>query len=227
VSPRRYGFLAAYPALTLAFAILAHVLAEAAGSRDGLHTLLSPVHLGLAVAAVVALGWAALAFGLHRPPAERRRRLALLAAAVDGRCGALRIASDLLLQATVAGGTLAIEGISFDPARLAPAILGAVAALVFGALVLRAARAGAPRIAAFFAAHLRIARLRPLATDWLTMPAAVPARARHYALFIPNRPPPRSSRLRPSSSCNFSGRDVSCSVFSGAPSRRSLFSFSS
>jgi len=197
VSPRRYGFLAAYPALTLAFAILAHVLAEAAGSRDGLHTLLSPVHLALGVAVVGSFGWAALAFGLHRPPAERRRRLALLAAAVDGRSGIRRIATDLALQAAVAGGTLAIEGVSFDPARLVPAILGAVAALVFGALVLRAARAGAPRIAAFFAAHVRIARLRPLATDWLTVPAAVPARARHYALFIPNRPPPRSSRLHP------------------------------
>jgi len=197
VSPRRYGFLAAYPALTLAFAILAHALAEALGSRDGLHSLASPVHATLAAAALGAVTWAALALGLHRPPAERRRLLALLAAAVDRRPGVLRIGTDLVLQATVAGGTLAIEGISFDPARIAPALLGALAALVFGALVLRAARTGAPRIAAFFAEHVAIVRIRLLSADLFPAPRPVPVRVRHYALFIPNRPPPRPSRFRP------------------------------
>jgi len=197
VSPRRYGFLAAYPALTLAFAMLAHVLAEALGSRDGLHSLASPVHATLAAVALAAVGCAAIAFGVHRPAAERRRRLALLAAAVDRRPGVLRIGIDLSLQAAVAAGTLAIEGISFDPGRLAPAILGALAALVFGALVLRAARAGAPRIAAFFAEHVAVPRIRLLATDLLPAPCPVPVRSNHYALFVPNRPPPRSSRFRP------------------------------
>jgi hypothetical protein len=197
VSPRRSGALAAYPALTLAFAILAHVSAEALGSTGGLHTLASPVHVSLAVAALAAVGWAAIAFGFHRPPAERRRRLALLAAAVDRRPGPLRLGLDVALQAVVAGGTLAIEGVSFDPARIAPALLGAVAALVFGALVLRAARAGAPRIAAFFAQHAPAIGPRPPACDWNFAPPALPARARHYALFIPNRPPPRWSLVRP------------------------------
>ncbi len=197
MSPRRSGFLAAYSALTLAFAILAHVLAEALGARDGLHSLASPVHATLAAAAFAAVAWAAHAFGFHQPAPERRRRLALLAAAVDRRPGVWRIGSDLALQAAVAGGTLAIEGISFDPARLAPAILGALAALVLGALVLRAARTGAPRIAAFFARHVAIVRVRLPAGDLFPAPRPVPVRSRHYALFIPNRPPPRPSRFRP------------------------------
>jgi hypothetical protein len=193
VSPRRLGFIAAYPALTLAFAILAHVLAEALGSTTGLRTLLSPVHAGLALAAGLAFGWAAVALGIHRPSAERRRRLALVAAAVDRRPGLGRMASDVALQATVAFGTLALEGISFDPARFGLAVCCALAALAFGSLLLRAARAGAPAIAAFLASHDAIVRIRPLAI-YRRAPAPVsPERSRLYALFVPNRPPPALS----------------------------------
>lgn len=185
-----------FPALTLAFAILAHVLAEALGSRSGLLGLLTPVHASLAAAAVTAFGWSALTLGLNRPAAERRRRLALLAAAVDRRSGFGRLAGDLAIQGSVAFGTLALEGTSFEPSRLWLALGCAFAALGFGALVLHAARRGAPRIAAFFAAHTRVVRVRPLASGRIAPPPLLPQRRRAYALFIPNRPPPRPSRFR-------------------------------
>jgi hypothetical protein len=197
VAPRRLGFPAAYPALTLAFAIVAHVLAEALGSRSSLGGLLTPVHAALGSAALAALAWAAFALGLHRPAAERRRRLALIAAAVDRRSGFGRAVLDAGLQGAVAFGTLAIEGIRFEPGRLWLALGCALGALFFGALVLRTARRGAPRIAAFFAPHARIVRVRPLAHGPLCPPPPLAVRSRLYALFIPNRPPPRPFRYAP------------------------------
>lgn len=192
---RRLGPAALYFGITLAFAMAAHVLLELFGARDGAFTLVNPVHAALALASVFAFAAASLPLGLGRSAAERRRRLALFAAALPQRGQAPHfLGAAVLAQAAIAAGSLVAEGVVFDPSRVALAVACGVLAVAFGALLTRAMPLRIVRLVAVFASA---ACTPPAARDrdrGRAGRAFVPRRA-HYALFVPNRPPPRLSAI--------------------------------
>lgn len=171
-------------ALTFSCAVLVHGAAHAAGDRGFAWD--SPIHVALVAVALALLGGAAAALGFGRPAAERRRRLALVRAALPAGSPA-GAARGLLAQAAIAGAIFLSEGTVVAPDRVALAVLCGLIALAVSTFVFRR---GPRHIVAVLAA-LHEARERSAAAPPRRTGAPLPALAAgDYRLFVPNRPPP-------------------------------------
>ncbi|MFN2461001.1 MAG: hypothetical protein ABR591_09980 [Candidatus Velthaea sp.] len=193
---RRLAPTSLYFGVTLAFAMAAHVLVELFGARDGVVALVNPVHGALALASLAAFAAASFSLGLGRSRgSERRRRLALFAAALPRRGHAPQfVAAAVVAQTSIAAGTLAAEGVVLDPSRIVVAAACGLLAVAFGAWLTRSMPARIIRLAAIFASTVRPA-LPTRDRDAAGARRASTPRRRHYALFVPNRPPPRLSAI--------------------------------
>jgi hypothetical protein len=135
VRPWRLGPWLIYAGLTIPIGLLAHFVFEQvggvvrrSGSVESDHALL----VAFATAALAAVVW----FLRRGSSAERRRRLALVRAALPR--GARLFAYGSMVQAVVAVGTLGAEGVSVRPAGLSIAIVAGLVGVLLGSLIFRA-----------------------------------------------------------------------------------------
>lgn len=184
MTPRRRAAFALRGALTFSCAVLVHGAVHAVGARSFVWD--SPAHGLMLAAALALLAVVAVPLGLIGPPRERRRRLALVRAAL-GPLGPRGWAAGIAGQAAIAAALLGAEGASLAPERLLPALLSGLLALLCTTLLLAA---GGERV---------VALLIALATTGVRPPAPATARRRlaprlraadPYRLFVPTRPPP-------------------------------------
>jgi hypothetical protein len=184
MTPRRRAAFALRGALTFSCAVLVHGAVHAVGDRSFVWD--SPAHGVMLALALALLAVVAVPLGLVGPRAERRRRLALVRAAL-GPASAGGLAAGIAGQAAIAAALLGAEGASLAPERLLPALLSGLLALLCTTLLLAA---GGERVVALLVA---------LATVSARSAAPVAARRRlaprlraaePYRLFVPNRPPP-------------------------------------
>jgi len=184
MAPQRHAAVGLWAALTFSSAVLVHGVIHAIGDRAFVWD--SPAHTVMLAAAVVMLGAVAVPLGFLLPARERRRRLALVRAALGSQRPAV-IALGLLTQAGIAGLLLVVEGATLQPERLATALACGLVALFCSTFMFRATR---DRVVALLVALA--------AATGPTVPRSVvrrslrrPARATvPYRLFVPNRPPP-------------------------------------
>jgi hypothetical protein len=174
-----------YFGLTVPFAILAHLAFDVTDAGLSWAVLLRPAHLALVALMAVATAAAAFGLGYGLPDAERRRRIALVRAALRlDRYPLLGPAAGAVAQAMIVLSTLSLDEAALQPERLALAVVVGVLAVVAGSLAIRTAErrvldlalARAPRVRT----HLTTARRR----------VALPRTARLSTLFRPNRAPP-------------------------------------
>jgi hypothetical protein len=174
-----------YFGLTVPFAILAHLAFDLTDAGPSWSVLLRPAHLALVALMAVATAAAAYGLGYGLPDAERRRRVALVRAAlrVDRR-PLLGPAVGAVVQAMIVLSTLSLDEAALHPERVALAVVVGVLAVLAGSFAIRIAErrvldlalAHAPRVRA----RLATARRR------ITLPRT----ARLSTLFRPNRAPP-------------------------------------
>ncbi len=181
--------LGVYAALALPIAALVHVGLEVAVSPSGTGSVFTLRHglLGLVVALVLAV--TLRRSGLIAAPADRKRNARLLAAALPARGrGAGFLTATVVAEFGFVIATMLLEGTLPDPASSAAALACAAAALVIASCLVWAHRA---RVVATFGVH-RTRAVRGLRTLRRGMRARVLPRAgaAHFALFVPNRPPP-------------------------------------
>ncbi len=124
-----------YAGLTLPIGLFGHVLFEQVGVVVRRFGDVELDHTILAACAAVVLLAAVLALR-HGSHAERRRRLALLLATLPS--GARLTLAGMLLQTLVAAGTLTLEGVAVDPARLGLALIAGVVGVLLGSFMFRA-----------------------------------------------------------------------------------------
>jgi hypothetical protein len=184
MTPQRRAAFGLWAALTFSFALLVHGAIHAAGGESFVWD--SPDHLVMLAAAFGLLGSVAVPLGLVGPARERRRRLALVRAML-GPVTPRVVAFGMLVQAALAVLLFAPEGVTFEPDRIAQAIVSGLIALLCSAFLFRATR---DRVVALLSALVTaLAPAPPRAT--LRRRAPRPARATvPYRLFVPNRPPP-------------------------------------
>jgi hypothetical protein len=121
-----------YAALTAPIGLFAHFAFEAYCRRDGGFSPFEPDHLAWLTVVFGAI--AAVVFALRRGTRdERRERLAVLRASVPRGIG-LVVATGTV-QLSLAGITLALEDLAFDPTRAAFAAVLAIATALAGAVV--------------------------------------------------------------------------------------------
>ncbi|HEY0393839.1 MAG TPA: hypothetical protein VGD01_05035 [Candidatus Elarobacter sp.] len=182
--PRRRAAFGLWAALTFSAAVLVHDAIHAAGSRSFVWD--SPAHVVMLVAALGLLAAVAAPLGLVGPARERRRRLALVRAAL-GPVRPAVAAVGLAVQGALAALFFLAEGASLEPERLALALLCGLVALLCSAFLFRATR---DRVVALLVALVAtVAPAPPAATQRRHVPRPQRATA-PYHLFVPNRPPP-------------------------------------
>lgn len=184
MSPRKRKALALRAALTFSCAVLVHGVIHAAGSGGFVWD--SPAHLVMLAVALALLGGIAGPLGLAGPARERRRRLALVRAALPRTRGA-ELGWVLATQAALAVLLMGAEGTVLDPQRLAIALVCGVAALVFSALLLARCER---RVVALFQALAATAGRRDRSCVIVRRAPRVVHVAAPFRLFVPNRPPP-------------------------------------
>jgi hypothetical protein len=140
-----------YAGLTLPIGLFGHVLFEASG---GVVRRLGDIELDhIILFTCAALAFAFTVGALRRGNArDRKRRLALLRAALPGR-------SQLLLtgiagQGLVAAATLGLEGIEVDPSRVVVALAVALIGILLGAMAFESVEADLIAILVAFAVAL-------------------------------------------------------------------------
>jgi hypothetical protein len=188
MSSRRRAAFGLWAALTFSAAVLVHGVVHAVGSQTFVWD--SPAHGVMLAAGLGLLGAVAVPLGLIGPARERRRRLALVRAAL-GPASPTLAGFGLAVQALVATLLLAAEGASLEPERFALAVVCGLLALLCTGFLFRATR---DRVVALLAALVAAVAdtTRPPA---LRRFALRPARATvPYRLFVPNRPPPTLAR---------------------------------
>jgi hypothetical protein len=184
MAPQRHAAVGLWAALTFSSAVLVHGVIHAIGDRafvwdSSAHTVMLAVALGMLAAVAVPLG-------LLEPSRERRRRLALVRAALGAQRPAV-VGLGLLTQAGIAGLLLVVEGATLAPDRLAMALICGLVALLCSTFMFRATR---DRVVALLAA-LAAATGPIVPRSVLRRSLRSPARATvPYRLFVPNRPPP-------------------------------------
>jgi hypothetical protein len=174
-----------YFGLTVPFAILAHLAFDLTDAGLSWAVLLRPAHLGLLALMAVATAAAAYGLGFGLPDAERRRRIALVRAALRvERYPLLGPAAGAVAQAMIVLATLSLDEAALHPERLVLAILVAVLAVLAGAFAVRRAERAVLAIALARAPRIRTrlgtARRR----------VSLVHTARLSTLFRPNRAPP-------------------------------------
>jgi len=197
VTFRRLRSLAGLAAAIVPFAIIVHLVAEAAAvGRDGLCIGFLVRHSYFGGLFLAAVAWFGSTAGLNRPARERRRRCALLRADLKaaGRPHSLIV----LIGANVAffGLTQAVEGMPIASGALALALGVALAGSLLAALLVflfgeSIAAAGLESVIG--TAPLHRGASGALRREWAII---VPRRATSaFSLFVPNRPPPTASQL--------------------------------
>ncbi len=184
MSPRRRAAVGLWVALTFSFAVLVHGVIHAVGS--GTFVWDSPAHVVMLFGALVLLAGIAGRLGFGGRASERRRRIALVRS-VLGEYTAATAAIGVATQAAVAVLLFVAEGESLEPARLLPAILAGIVALLCSALIFRATR---DRVVAFLIA---LAAPQPASLPRASLRRRVARLARTgvaHRLFVPTRPPP-------------------------------------
>lgn len=179
------GAWSLYLGLAVPFAILAHLVFDVTDAGLSWAVLLRPAHCALLALAGAAALATAYGLGAGVPGPERRRRLALVRAALQiERRPLLRFAVAAVAQAMIVLATVSLDEATLHPQRLLLAVLGAILAVVASGLAIRIAERRVidlilrvPRRPGLRRAS-RIRRVRALRS------------LRAYALFRPNRPPP-------------------------------------
>jgi hypothetical protein len=184
MAPQRRAAVGLWAALTFSSAVLVHGVVHAIGDRSFVWD--SPAHAIMLVAALGLLAGVAVPLGLVGPASERRRRLALVRAALGTRGPALA-GVGLLTQAGIAALLLTAEGASLEPERLALSLACGLAALLCSGFLFRVTRERVVALLVALAAETLVAVPRAVVLRGLRRPvrATVP-----YRLFVPNRPPP-------------------------------------
>jgi hypothetical protein len=184
MAPQRRAAVGLWAALTFSSAVLVHGVVHAIGAQAFVWD--SPAHVVMLLAALGLLGGVAAPLGLVGPARERRRRLALVRAALTS-LGPVLAGVGLVTQAGIAALLLLAEGASLDPERLILALACGLLALLCSAFIFRATR---DRVVALLVA-LAAASRPPVSHAVVRRSLRRPARATvPYRLFIPNRPPP-------------------------------------
>jgi hypothetical protein len=185
-SPHRLQGWWSYLGLTLASALLAHLIFDAIES--GLTAIVErPIHLVYGTVVLVVLCAATVEI-IRARGADLRRRNALRWSSL--RLGGARLlAATITVQASLAATMFALEGGAVDGPRLAVAALCALVAIVAGTFVLRSVHR---RVIGFVAGSFA-ARRPPSLPITSFSPCAI--YAAHpiddpYYLFRANRPPP-------------------------------------
>jgi hypothetical protein len=190
---RAVGFLAA---LMMPLGAAVHVFWEIAAvgvTADfaGRHSYL----LGLLTLSIVILVTLAARGGSTH---DRRRSLTLLIADLPKRGRGPEFAALAVgLQIGFAALTLALEGTAFTPLGSLGSLACAVLAAILGALLLDAGAAPLVAIAAALTHYIDRDRSTRCAVRVARRYFALPhlPRARAYALFVPNRPPPNTAPI--------------------------------
>lgn len=184
MSPRKRKALALRAALTFSCAVLVHGVIHAAGSSSFVWD--SPAHLVMLGVALALLAGIAGPLGLAGPARERRRRLALVRAALP-RTRRAEIASMLVTQGALGIALMAAEGTVLDPQRLAVTLVCGITALVLSALLLAGCER---RVVALLQALAVTAGRRDRSCVIVRRAPRVVRVAAPFRLFVPNRPPP-------------------------------------
>ncbi len=184
MTPRRRAAFALRGALAFSCAVLVHGAVHAVGDRGFAWD--SPAHAAMLAVALALLAGVAVPLGLVGPRRERRRRLALVRAAL-GPLTPRGAVVGALAQVGLAAALLGAEGAVLAPDRLALALASGLVALVCCTLLLAA---GGERVVALLVA-LAATRPRSAAPRPLRRRPAPRLRASEpYRLFVPTRPPP-------------------------------------
>lgn len=181
--PRRIVALGLRGALAYCCAVLVHGVVHALGSRTFQPD--SAAHIVMTLIAVALLAAIAVPLGLGSAPPERRRRLALVRAAL-GPPSLARFATDLVVQGVLALLLLVAEGASLAPDRLVIALAWGLLALLLSTSLLTK---GGEHVIALLVALVAPARTRKTASR-AAQRASYRRICEPYQLFVPNRPPP-------------------------------------
>src|ERR1035437_9420830 len=184
MAPQRRAAVGLWAALTFSSAVLVHGVIHAIGDRAFVWD--SPAHAVMFVAALGLLAGVAVPLGLVGPARERRRRLALVRAALRS-LGPSVTGVGLVMQGAIAMLLLAAEGASLEPERLALALACGLVALLCSTFIFRATRARVVALLVALAAAPGPSIPRAVLRRSLRRPARAPV---PYRLFVPNRPPP-------------------------------------
>jgi hypothetical protein len=184
MAPQRRAAVGLWAALTFSSAVLVHGVIHAIGDRSFAWD--SPAHAIMLVGALGLLAGVAAPLGLLGPARERRRRLALVRAALGSPSPAIA-GVGLLTQAAIAALLLTAEGASLAPERLALSLACGLIALLCSGLLFRVTRERVVALLVALAAETHATIPRAVVRRGLRRPAraTVP-----YRLFVPNRPPP-------------------------------------
>ena len=181
---QRRAAVGLWAALTFSSAVLVHGVIHAIGDRAFVWD--SPAHGIMLAAALALLAGVTVPLGLLGPSRDRRRRLALVRAAL-GSPGPAIVGIGLLTQAGIAALLLTAEGASLAPDRLVTALVCGLAALLVSGFLFRVTRERVVALLVALAADVHPAAPRAALRRGFRRPAraTVP-----YRLFVPNRPPP-------------------------------------
>ena len=207
ISTRRVRAVGLLAALLMPLGIAVHVIWEFAGV--GLQADFTQRHgylLALLAVSVVTL------FALARQSGsahERRRALTLLLADLPNRGrGTAFAAITVCLQLGFAALTLLLEGTAVTPLASAVTLLCALIAALLGAVAINAGAAPLVALAVSLAHFCTRDRQTRCSVRVARRYANTPrfTRVLHYALFVPNRPPPNVSLISASISLGNSRR---------------------
>ncbi len=138
VTRARFDALAVGASLMLSFGLLSHLLVEAVATAHRLE-LITRSHAILTALSLLALAWSLARLTGNGAPRERRRRLALVRAALQVDSPGFFVAL-ALAQAAIAAGILRLEGITIAPEHMLAALVSGVLAIAAGTLALHLAR---------------------------------------------------------------------------------------
>jgi len=196
VSTARVWTHAGLAAAVVPFAILVHLGTEATCTAGRLDVPAFVVrHLYLAVVALASAIWFARTVGIGTPVAERRRRCALVRAHLPRAGASYSFCSLALANVSFFALSQLIEGVPIASGdaclglagAVAGSLLAAVFVVVFGRSIAIAALVAVARVVRDVSTPPR----RGMSLHW-----SAPRRAATiFSLFVPNRPPPRSSLI--------------------------------
>lgn len=197
LNSRRMRNIAGLASVGVPFAIVVHLIAEAAAlGHDGLDVDFVARHGYFAALVSAAVWWFAATVGVGKPSAERRRRCAILRADLAALRGSRGLLVLGVAQLAFFGTTQAVEGV---PIASGAAALGL--GIAFAGSLLSAC------VVFFFGRSLIVAgleaaigclpsRLAPASIARRKRAVVGPRRAASaFTLFVPNRPPPFASQI--------------------------------
>jgi hypothetical protein len=191
---RRARSFAGLAAAIVPFAIIVHLVAEAAATeRDGISVGFVLRHAYFAALFAAAVTWFAVTVGAGRSAAERRRRCALVRADLSAMRGPRRF---LMLVAAFFSLTQAVEGNPIGSGALMLGLGIALAGSLLSALLVFVL--GNSFVTASLESVIGESPFRRVAVAVARRTRRIAA-GRHatlaYSLFIPNRPPPTAVRI--------------------------------